>query len=78
MTGPACSPARNRLSLVLADVHPSVEEDNLSRHGEPSARSVTHTSFPAQSLQGELLVDSPPTAKTQAEEEQRPGERGAS
>lgn len=78
VTGPVCSTARNRLSLGLADVHPSVEED-VSRHGEPSARRITtlRLSSAAISSWRVLLADSPPTAKTQAEEEQRPGERGA-
>lgn len=61
----------NRLSLVLVDIHHSVEEDNLSKHGEPSTKRITIHQLSSKAINSwkELLVDSLSVAKTQTEAE---------
>lgn len=47
------------------DIHHSVEEDNLSRQGEPSAKGITVHQFSSKAINSwsELLVDSLSAAK---------------
>lgn len=55
MPNPVCSMASDRV-----DIHHSVEEDNLSRQGEPSAKGITMHQFSSKAINSwsELLVDS--------------------
>jgi len=63
--------ASNGFSLVLADIHHSLEEDNLSRQGETSAERITMHQLSSKAINSwrELLADSLSAAKTQTEAE---------